>query len=81
MGKYQLLHFLVRACVFVCFRPSSANSFSCRIEDGDFIVAATDGLFDNMYTSDITDFLRDYRVMNIVFLANICGGVFSRCDY
>ena len=69
------VHCCVCVCVVlllllcVCVRPCSANSFSLKLEAGDFIVAATDGLFNNMYTNNITDFFRDFRVSLIVSMS------------
>lgn len=43
------------------FRPSSAVSAAIEVEEGDLIVLASDGLFNNMYKSELMKMLQDFK--------------------
>lgn len=43
-------------------RPSAAVTSSVQVEDGDLIVLASDGLFNNMYPSELAAMLKDFEV-------------------
>lgn len=47
-------------------RPSAAVSSAVQVEDGDLIVLASDGLFNNMYKSELTELLKDFKVPHVV---------------
>lgn len=50
-------------CSFVPYRPSAAVIESVRVVVDDLIVVATDGLFNNLYNSDISTLLENFKVM------------------
>ncbi|XP_043694092.1 probable protein phosphatase 2C 55 [Telopea speciosissima] len=42
-----------------CDRPSSGYEFKVAVEDGDVIVAGTDGLFDNLFEENIIEIVKE----------------------
>ena len=44
--------------VFLKHRASMSDSYNINLEDGDYILFATDGLYDNMYLKDILENLQ-----------------------
>ena len=50
-------------------RPSDADTATISIQKGDLIVMATDGLFDNMFQSQIVERLRLIDKFVSIFIA------------
>lgn len=44
--------------------PKDADNTTLQVEEGDLILLATDGLFDNLYDHEIIDIIREYQANN-----------------
>ena len=57
----------------ICFfcRPSAAVSSAIEVKDGDLLVIASDGLFNNMYKSELTQLLHNFKVLCMQQIASL----------
>ena len=53
---------MVTTCSSVGCSPSQSSQATVQLQEGDLLVAATDGLFSNMYDEDIASHLSKVKV-------------------
>ncbi len=44
---------------FIQSKPEQADSYNVTLEEGDVVISATDGLFDNLFTYEIKRIVED----------------------
>jgi serine/threonine protein phosphatase PrpC len=43
-------------------KPDDAEEYSFELLDGDIIVSATDGIFDNLFSHEILQIVRNFKI-------------------
>lgn len=43
-------------------KPEMADEYEFELQDGDIIVSATDGVFDNLFTHEILKTVKDFKI-------------------
>ena len=43
-------------------RPEYAEEYTFELQDGDIIVSATDGVFDNLFSHEILKIVKEYKL-------------------
>lgn len=44
--------------------PDMADEYTIELQDGDIIISATDGVFDNLFTHEILKIVKDFKAKN-----------------
>lgn len=44
---------------FICSDPESADIYQLRLKEGDIVIMASDGLFDNLFESEIQKIIKN----------------------
>ena len=55
------LHDMLRKCQLSQDQPDDANEYVIQLELGDIFVSATDGVFDNLFKSEINAIVKTYK--------------------
>jgi len=42
-------------------KPDDADEYSFELQDGDIIISATDGIFDNLFSHEILDIVKNFK--------------------
>ena len=42
-------------------KPDDADEYSFELLDGDIIISATDGIFDNLFSHEILDIVKNFK--------------------
>ena len=41
--------------------PENADEYTIELKDGDIVVSATDGVFDNLFQHEVLTMIKDYK--------------------
>lgn len=41
--------------------PDNADEYNIELKDGDIVVSATDGVFDNLFQHEVLTMIKDYK--------------------